>query len=136
MEGKINTLIFPCESEEMTQVVYKYVCSRGEQKYVRTASLKPRLKKQGYYYEVQDIKTYPKWYGDYGYLHSILKHGVARYTQSDGTRHDVYFWEQTAFAPECFTIRTTLKPILRYKSLTEVVHAAQQIAFIREFKGI
>jgi len=61
-KGKINTLIFPCESWEEAQHVKDYAESRTDQNRVRVVYDKPRLKNDTHTYSLATREWATAWY--------------------------------------------------------------------------
>lgn len=61
-EGKINKLIFECETLEEAEIVAENARNRSDQKYVNICSTKPYYNKDRYFAQVKTKKDYPTWY--------------------------------------------------------------------------
>ena len=64
-KGKINKLVFECESWEEARIVFENAERRKEMKYVNICTQEPKYPhKRGrdYYVQVKTKADYPKWY--------------------------------------------------------------------------
>jgi hypothetical protein len=61
-EGKINKLVFICDSLEEAKIVARNARKRGDQKYVNISANKPYYNKKKYYVQFKTKKEYPDWY--------------------------------------------------------------------------
>ena len=60
--GKLNKLIFECETEKEAKIVYNNANSRTDQKNINICYKKPYYNKDKYYPQVIDKTIYPNWY--------------------------------------------------------------------------
>lgn len=60
--GKINKLIFVCDSYEQAEIVEQNANNRKDMKYVNICSTKPHYSSERYYPQVKTIEDYPRWY--------------------------------------------------------------------------
>jgi hypothetical protein len=60
-QGKVNTLIFPCQSYEEAEIVERNARRRSDQKFVRICTRKPKLNPY-HLYQVKTRDTYDRWY--------------------------------------------------------------------------
>ena len=60
-DNRINTVILPCESYTEALAVAEYAESRGDQKYIRINSHKPRLNNQTHLYSLMR-REHSAWY--------------------------------------------------------------------------
>ncbi len=56
--GKINTLIFPCDTILEVDRIMNVLESNDSMRYVRVCYTKPRLKPSGYLYQVKESKDW------------------------------------------------------------------------------
>jgi len=61
-EGKINKLVFQCESYDQAALVEQNALDRTDQKYINIRSTRPYYNKDRYYTQFKTIKDYPTWY--------------------------------------------------------------------------
>lgn len=61
-KGKINKLIFECETKEQADIVYQNALNRSDTKYVNMTTKKPYYSPSRYYAQTKTIKDYPDWY--------------------------------------------------------------------------
>ena len=61
-EGKINKLIFECETLEEARIVAENAKNRGDQKYININSKKPYYNNNKYYTQTKTKEVYPNWY--------------------------------------------------------------------------
>lgn len=61
-EGKINKLVFECDSYEEAKIVANNARNRGDQKYINICSNKPRYNKNKYFVQFKTREDYPDWY--------------------------------------------------------------------------
>jgi len=60
--GKINKLIFECETYDQARIVFDNAENRSDQKYINICSKKPYYNSKRYYPQYKTIKDYPSWY--------------------------------------------------------------------------
>lgn len=60
--GKINKLVFVCDSLEQAGIVEQNALNRSDQKYVNICSNKPYYNPNKYYVQEKTIEDYPAWY--------------------------------------------------------------------------
>jgi len=60
--GKINKLVFECETLEEAEIVADNARNRTDQKYINICSRKPYYPSSRYYVQVKTKKDYPSWY--------------------------------------------------------------------------
>lgn len=60
--GKINKLIFECDSMEQAEIVEKNAKNRSDMIYVGIHLQKPRYTGSKYYVQEKTIEDYPSWY--------------------------------------------------------------------------
>lgn len=61
-KGKINKLIFPCESYAQAEIVAANASARSDQKNVNICTKRPYYNKNRYFAQVKTIAEYPRWY--------------------------------------------------------------------------
>lgn len=61
-EGKINKLIFECETHAEANIVYNNALNRTDQAYVNICCNKPYYNARRYYAQYIDKSIYPNWY--------------------------------------------------------------------------
>lgn len=61
-QGKINKLVFVCESLTEARIVAENAENRKDQKYINITSNKPYYSPSRYYAQVKTREEYPKWY--------------------------------------------------------------------------
>jgi hypothetical protein len=61
-EGKINKLIFECETYEQAEIVFNNAQNRSDQKYINICTRRPYYNNRKYYPQIKTIKDYPSWY--------------------------------------------------------------------------
>jgi hypothetical protein len=69
-KGKINMLIFPCETLEEAEVVVENARNRSDMKNIKTTQHPKQLRKNqgkdyvvsGYYVQIKDKNEHPNWY--------------------------------------------------------------------------
>ena len=61
-EGKINKLIFECESREEAEIVAENAEKHGSQKYINICYNKPSYSSTRYYAQAKTKEEYPSWY--------------------------------------------------------------------------
>jgi len=61
-KGKINKLVFVCDSMEEAQVVKKNAMNRTDQKHINIRWTKPYYPSDQYYVQFKTKKIYPSWY--------------------------------------------------------------------------
>ena len=62
--GKINKLIFECETYKEAEIVEQNANNRTNMKHINICSTKPKYYngKEGYFVQVKDKDIYPNWY--------------------------------------------------------------------------
>ncbi len=65
-EGKINTIIFPCESLDQAEIVERNALNRSDQQRVRIVENKPRLQ-ASVCYSLHGPDDYSRWYKPRGF---------------------------------------------------------------------
>lgn len=60
--GKINKLVFVCDSMKEALIVESNALSRSEMKYVNIRSTVPYYNNERYYTQFKDKEEYSKWY--------------------------------------------------------------------------
>lgn len=60
--GKINKLIFECDTWEEAQIVEENAKNRSEMKDINIATKKPYYTPKKYYAQMKDKNEYPNWY--------------------------------------------------------------------------
>ena len=68
-KGLTNRLIFVCESLDEAETVNKNCMNRSDQKNVRVCTAKPRLKSEGFLYQVKDKENSETWYQPCAFCH-------------------------------------------------------------------
>lgn len=66
-EGRINKLIFPCETRAEACVVADNARARKDQLYINIRGTRPYYNAQRYYAQVKTRNDYPSWYEE-GYF--------------------------------------------------------------------
>lgn len=61
-KGKINKLVFICETFEEAETVADNAENQGSQKYINISSNKPYYNSDRYYVQVKTKDEYPNWY--------------------------------------------------------------------------
>lgn len=61
-KGKINKLVFECESLTEARVVAENAEYHGSQKYINIATRKPYYSPSKYYVQIKTKEDYPDWY--------------------------------------------------------------------------
>ena len=61
-QGKINTLIFECDSMEEANIVYDNAKARGDMIYVNICTRKPYKNSKTHYVQWKNKEEYPSWY--------------------------------------------------------------------------
>ena len=61
-EGKINKLIFECDSYEEAMLVLNNARNRKEMKYIKVHSKMPKYKENKYFVQIKNKNVYPNWY--------------------------------------------------------------------------
>ena len=61
-KGKINKLIFVCDSEEEAEIVKDNAVHHGSMKNVNVVYKKPTYNSEKYLAQVKDKKSSPRWY--------------------------------------------------------------------------
>ena len=61
-EGKINKLIFECDSYDEAEIVAENAKNRGDQKYINITSTKPYYNNSRYSAQYKNKETYTRWY--------------------------------------------------------------------------
>lgn len=60
--GKINKLIFVCESYEEARIIENNAIDRGDQKYINITTKKPYYNASRYYAQYKNKEEYETWY--------------------------------------------------------------------------
>lgn len=60
--GKINKLVFPCDTYEDALIVAENAENRTDQKFVNIRSTKPHYNQGRYFTQIKTRETYPSWY--------------------------------------------------------------------------
>ena len=60
--GKINRLIFPCDSKDEAEDVAEYARSRTDTSRVFVTTNKPRVDRPGYFWQLMTPDNAPAWY--------------------------------------------------------------------------
>ena len=61
-QGKINKLIFECDTYAEAETVYNNAVNRGDQKYINICSKRPYYNNNRYYVQIKNKTIYPCWY--------------------------------------------------------------------------
>lgn len=61
-KGKINRLVFECETKEEAKIVYDNANYRTDQKNINICYKKPYYNQDRYYVQIKDKKECPSWY--------------------------------------------------------------------------
>lgn len=61
-DGKINKLIFECDSRQEAHIVAENAEARGDQKYINILASKPYYTPSRYYAQTKTKEEYPAWY--------------------------------------------------------------------------
>ena len=61
-KGKINKLVFECDSYEEAEIVADNARNRGDQKYINISYKKPYYNKNKYFVQFKTKEEYPNWY--------------------------------------------------------------------------
>ena len=61
-KGKINKLIFACDSMTQAQIVADNATCRSDQKYINIVQNKPYYNASRYYVQHKNASLYPAWY--------------------------------------------------------------------------
>lgn len=61
-QGKINKLIFECESYEEAEIVRDNAKNQGSMKYINICSKKPSYNGNGYLVQTKNKQDYSSWY--------------------------------------------------------------------------
>ena len=61
-EGKLNKLVFECDTLQQAETVEENARMRGDMSYIRLGRTKPRFDPDRFYVQVKTIKDYPSWY--------------------------------------------------------------------------
>lgn len=69
-KGKLNKLVFECDSYEQAEIVAENARNRNDQKYIRITTKKPYYPSARYYTQTKTIEEYPSWY-EKGYFKSV-----------------------------------------------------------------
>ena len=62
-EGKINKLVFECDSFQEASKLEDYARGRDEMKYINITRNKPKYSNNRYYVQYLTKNDYPNWYG-------------------------------------------------------------------------
>lgn len=60
--GKINKLVFVCDSYEQAEVVARNAEKRSDQTHINITDRRPYYNKRTHYTQLKTIADYPKWY--------------------------------------------------------------------------
>lgn len=60
--GKINKLIFVCQSYAEAEIVAQNALNRSDMKYVNITDRRPYYHPARYYAQIKTVNEYPKWY--------------------------------------------------------------------------
>ncbi|OME54010.1 hypothetical protein BSK59_15630 [Paenibacillus odorifer] len=61
-DGKINKLIFECDSWEEAEIVEQNAINQGSMKYINTSRKKPYYSPSRYYVQTKTKEDYESWY--------------------------------------------------------------------------
>lgn len=70
-DGKINKLIFICETYKQAEIVEQNAMNRTDMKYINICSSKPYYPPGKYYAQIKTIENYPRWYEE-NYFNGLL----------------------------------------------------------------
>jgi len=62
-KGRINKLIFPCDTYDEAEKLAGYAESRSDQEDINIRTTKPYYDERRYYAQVKTKAEYPTWYG-------------------------------------------------------------------------
>lgn len=71
-KGKINKLVFVCETMAEAKIVMDNAENRDDQKYINIVSKKPYYPSDRYYVQYKTKEEYPSWYVE-GYFNKSFK---------------------------------------------------------------